>query len=491
MAPCGLYQEICFIQSVFLRVQWKRIRLRHLFFFPFWNSEINVGARFGIQGSKHLHVVMNLGDVFLGVVWKFAVDHVHCLHGPVALVVAITACSGTPGQLLAQEAVRMSLAGEAAAEARRSAALAPDYYNIRLGPIAWSLAAGLDLEANDNIRFDSRDAKADLTLRPQLDSRMNWRISDKNSINLAVGAGYSAYLQHSELDRFFVAPDSELSLDLYAGDFWLNLHERLSITKNAYQDPTVIGTADYSQLQNSVGLTSTWDLNKLVIKVGYDHANYSELTGGGVPDGQSEISSLSAGYHFGPEIEAGLESGGGVTRYSGANTMIKEASDWNAGAFLETQPLEHIRLRAGVGYTLYSPQASGGQVSAAEFAGVYARLGLNHRLNKFVEYDLNGGRNISFGFFGGTIDLYNAALQVRWHLFQKISLGTWFGFEHGSQVLIGRETFDRFGPGLSLERPITRKMSGSVRYQYYQRRSDIPGGDYAVNIVTMSFAYRL
>jgi hypothetical protein len=433
-------------------------------------------------------MVMNLGEVFLDTVHGLAAGQVNRLCST-AVVGLVAACHS---QGLGQEAIRMSLAGEAAAEARRNSALMPEYYNIRLGPTAWNFTAALDLEGNDNIRFDARNPQGDLTARPQLNSQMDWRLSDRNGLNLAVAAGYSAYLQHPELNRFFVAPGSELALDFYAGDFWINLHERLSITKNAYQDPTVLGTADYSQLQNSAGLTTTWDLNKLVLRLGYDHATYSELSGGGgVPNGQSEVSSLSGGCRFRPQLEAGLESGASLTSYSGASTTIKGAYDWNVGAFLETQPLEHVHLRAAAGYTVYSPQAATEQISVDEFTAIYARLDVSHRLNRFMEYVLKGGRNISFGFFGGTIDLYDAALQVRWHVFQKISLGTWFGFEHGSQVLVGRETFSRFGPGLSIERPITRKMSGSVRYQYYQRQSDVAGGGYAVNILTMSLAYRL
>jgi len=57
--------------------------------------------------------------------------------------------------------------------------------------------------------------------------------------------------------------------------------------------------------------------------------------------------------------------------------------------------------------------------------------------------------------------------------------------------LIGHETFDRFGPHLSLERQITAKMSGALRYQFYDRRSDVAGGDYTVNLVTLNIAYRL
>jgi len=399
--------------------------------------------------------------------------------------------SATSGQLVCQEAVRTSLAGEAAAEARHRAAAVPGFYDLQLGPTKWNLAAGLDLEANDNIRFASSQPDADLTVRPQVNTQMDWRVSEQNTLNLALGAGYSAYVFHSQFDRFFVGPGSELSFDLYAGDFWINLHERFSITENAYSDPTVVGTADYSQLQNSAGVLATWDLNQLILRLGYDHANYNTVSGGGgVPNGVSEVANCSAGYRFGPELTTGLESGGGLIQYSGAAAGITEAVDWNLGAFLQAQPMEHVSVKAGAGYTAYIPQAAD-NLSKNEFTGAYARIALNHQLNQWVEYGLSGGRNISFGFFGGTIDLYSAALSARWRLFSKLGLVTWFEFEHGSQVLVGQESFDRFGPGMSLDRPITRKMTGSIRYQYYQRGSDMPGGDYLVNIVTLSLLVSL
>ena len=395
-------------------------------------------------------------------------------------------------QSAGQEAVRMSVAGEAAAEGRRKAALTADYYNLQLGPTKWNFVAGLDLEGNDNVRFDSSQREADLVLRPQVTAGMAWQVSDVNSLNLAFGAGYSAYVLHPELDRFFVGPGSELSLDLYAGGFWINLHERLSITENAYQDPTVVGVGNYSQLQNTAGLAGTWDLNKLVVRLGYDHANYALLAGdGGSPDGDSEVFAFSAGYRIAPEALAGVESGGGLLRYHGEDVAINRATDWNVGAFMDAQVMEHVRINARAGYTVYAPEVSDAHAPADEFTGIYARLALNHRVNRHVDYELSGGRSITFGFFSGTIDLYNALLGARWHLFRKLGLGTSFEFEHGSQVLAGHETFDRFGPGLSLDRSITRKLSGSIRYQYYQRQSDVPGGDYVINIVTLSLVYRL
>jgi hypothetical protein len=395
-------------------------------------------------------------------------------------------------QAPAQEAARTSVAGETAAEARRKTALGPDEFSLLLGPSRWVVAAGLDLEANDNICFDSNQAKADLIVRPQVNTRVSCQITDQNSVNLAVGTGYSAYAQHPEFNRLFVSPGSELSLDLYAGDFWINLHERLLITENAYDDPTVVGTGNYSQLQNTAGLTAIWDLNKLVLRLGYDHINYALLTGGaGFQDGDSDVFAFSAGHRLRAATIFGVELGKGLIRYRGQNTAANQEADWNIGTFVEAQPSEYLRVKAGAGYTVYAPESSGAQIAEPEFTGVYARLGLNHQINRHLEYSLSGGRSINFGFFGGTIDLYTAVLEARWHLFQKLSMGTAFEFEYGSQVWVGRESFERFGPRLSLERSITAKMSGALRYQYYSRQSDVPGGDYVVNIVTFSLAYRL
>ena len=394
-----------------------------------------------------------------------------------------------PNYLLAQEAMRMSLAGETAAKARNESATALDHSTLRLGPTFWAFSPALGLEVNDNIRFAASDQQADLIIQPELQTRMTWRVSQKNTVSLGLDAGFSAYATHSEFDRFFLGPGSELSFDVYVGDFWINFHNRLSITENAYQDPTVVGTADYSQLQNAAGLTTTWDLNKVVVTVGYDHANYITVSGGdGFPDGDSDVFSSSAAYRLSSTTQLGLQAGGGFLSYSDSHADSTPAADWNLGGQAQIQLMEYVSIRANAGYTGYLPR---GGANAETFTGFYGQIGLQHRVNKYIDYHLSGGRSINFGFYAGTIDLYTAALTARWHLFQKLSLSTGFLFEHGSQILVGRETFDRFGPSVSLERPITSRLSGALRYQFFDRQSNADGADYAINIVTASFVYRL
>ena len=399
-----------------------------------------------------------------------------------------------------QEAVRMSLASEQAAEARRLAASTLNYYNLKLGPTAWNFTAGLSLSADDNIQLRNTHTESDFTFGPHIDTHMLWPVSEKNSINLDFGAGYLFYLQHSEYDRPFISPDTDLSFDLYVGNWWFNFHDRFSIYENAYSDPTVTGIADYQRLENDGGVSGVWDLNKALIKLGYDHVNYADLTSSsGSPDVESEVFSGSAGYVLRQDNYAGVEFGSELLNYSPAN-YIKSGVQWNMGAYYDGQLTQYIRARASVGYTIFSPETVASLPTPSDVTGLYAQLALTHRLNQYLSYSLAGGRTLTFSYYGGTVEDYYLNFSANWNLLYKITLSTSFGFDHGTQKFsyfsgdrlgVRSETFDRYAPGISLGRSLSRKLSASLQYRYFLRNSDLGGsGEYAANIVTLDLRYR-
>jgi hypothetical protein len=402
----------------------------------------------------------------------------------------------------AQDALRMSLASEEAAQARNQAAMTPGYYNLMLGPTSWRFGANLQVDYNSDVIY-REPAVGDFIFSPEIDARMLWPLTLQNSLNLTLGAGYSFYASQSQLDHFFITPNSELSFDIYTGDFWINLHDRFSINENTYQDPTLAGVGNYSRLDNSLGVSATWDLNKVIVRSGYDHVNYITLTGGqNQPDGQSELFTGSAGYQFKPELQLGVELGGGLVSYSSAGAVSSlssylDATQGNAGAYGDAQVGEYAHFRGSVGYTFFTPQPVGGggslanQVNQANSAGsgIYAQLEFKHRLNQYVDYVLSGGRNISFTFYGGAYDLYQAQLAANWHLFQKADLNTTLIYNHGTQIAGASETFDQSGVSIGLSRPITRHLDGKVGYQLYIRTSNLPDRSYTANILSLSLTY--
>ena len=390
----------------------------------------------------------------------------------------------------------MSLAGAEAAEARKKAATTAGYYNLRLGPTAWNFNAGLGFELNDNIQLESVAPKADLIVRPELNARMLLPLTDRNSLNLAFGAGYSAYVRYPQYDRFFLTPGSEISFDMYAGDFWFNFHDRASVTENAYQDPTVVGSANYSQFENALGVNATWDLNRVVTRAGYDHVNYITVQGsqsaGAPPDGYSEVFSGSSGYRLTSGILAGAELGGSLIHYSSstANQTFTDATEWNAGGFCEAQFSQYMAARVSAGYTEFLPEASGTNQSLQTLGGVYVQLSLNHRLNRLLNYSISGGRTLNTTFYGGTVVMVDARCALNWNILRNTTVTTSFDYEHGTQFYGTTEIFDRYGPSISLARRITAKLSATLSYQYYWRASDLPDRDYSNNILQLALTYR-
>jgi len=392
----------------------------------------------------------------------------------------------------------MSLAGSEAAEARRKSRSTPGFYNIELGPSYWHFSSSLSLEYNDNVTFRDSGAQSDFLITPQFNAHLFWPLSEKNSLNLDVGFGYVFYLEHSELNRITITPGSELSFDLYAGDFWFNFHDRFSF-QDATQDPTVANLSNnnnYEFFQNAAGVTATWDLNKVLVRLGYDHQDNFSLNSVG-SDSSSELLSSSIGYALRPLVQIGVEASGGFSEFTqnsefgtNHNNNATDATHWSVGGFYDSQLSQYMHVRAGAGYVSYLAKTGG--LDDPPFDAFYVQLSLSHRLNQFINYSLSGGRNVTFGFSGGAIDLYFATLQGSWNLIRATSLSGGLTYEHGTELAVGThetETFTRYGANISLGRTLTRKLSASIGYQFFWRESDLANRDYTENIFRLSFAY--
>ena len=396
--------------------------------------------------------------------------------------------TGAAGIAAAQEAVRFSLASEAAAQSRKQSLEALDQSTLRTQRLGVSVNTGLDAEGNNNITLVADHALTDFISRAQVGTRVAWVASHENVVQLALDAGYSFYALHSEWDRLFIQPGSELSFDLYAGQWWVNLHERLAVTENAYDDPTLAGTGNYSQLRNTAGMSGTWDLNKLELNLQYDHASYISLTGSSLPDGRSDIFGLNAALKVTPMATIGMQLGGGPNHYDG--TQASDSANLNVGAFARAQPTQYLGIYGAAGYTVYTDQNSNPSLRSS-YDAFYWQIGVQHRINRYFDYDLTAGRTISFGFFAGTVDMYSAAIDGRLHCFRNLGVSLGLVFEHGTLLSGTGEAFDRIGPHVLLERTLNRKFSATLRYQYFARTSNITGGDYELNVLTASLVYRL
>jgi hypothetical protein len=400
-------------------------------------------------------------------------------------------------QAQSQEALRMSLAGDMAAESQRQAASTIGYYNLLWGPVAWRFSSGLGLDFDDNVNLQSKNQESDFILRPNLNAQMHWPVTQRNSLDISLGAGYSLYTTHSELNQFYVNPGSGLSFDIYAGDCVINVHDRVTITENSYQNPTAGNNGNYSQLENAAGTSLLWDLNKVVAQFGYDHLNNVSLgTSEQIPDSTSDNWFLNAGVRVLPEVTAGVEGGVGLIRYDqGQSTAPQpDATQWNAGVFCKAQISEYISGRIDAGYTKYLPGSTTGFTNLSSSANLYFQASISHELNKFINYSLTAGRSTDSSYFGQPYDYYFVRMQPSWNLFRNYQLSTPFFWEQGTQLYTQAsavaENYTQYGAGINISRAITKKLTGTLSYQFVEETSDQSDLNYTVNIVSLSFSYQ-
>lgn len=416
------------------------------------------------------------------------------LHRWALTAACIVAMSLIPSAAPAQEALRMSLVGADAAEARRKALLTPGFYNLQLGPTTWRMNAGLSLEYNDNIHLRETNVQSDAILAPRFGLNMLWPVTDRNALNLSMESGYSLYLSHNDLSRLFVKPGSEFAWDIYVGDFMINVHERFSLTETAYENPTVTGTGKYALMDNALGINVLGDLNKVVLFTGFDHINY-DIRGVPSADNDAQIESWYAtlGWRVRPDMELGAEGGASLIDFR--EDQLPDATQLHAGLYYKLLLSSYLHLKLHGGYTLYSPEDTARFKSLPDKETWYADAIITHRLNKAVTYSATFGHVVNMSFHGYHYELSFVHIRPRLTLIKDTTLTLPLFFERGRWLYqvyglgYAGEQFDRYGAGVYLSRKLSKRLDARCGWEFIKRDSTLQNADYQVNRFTLSMLY--
>src|SRR5437588_2080790 len=191
----------------------------------------------------------------------------------------------------AQDAVRPSLAGQEASQAReQDVSRIP--YNLLLGPVRFRVGATVGVEYNDNINYSddgsavvigpfgptvvSAHSQDDVIVTPNLTIDAIWPVTQLNTLRLDLGIGYSFYLDHSknDTDAILIAPKSQIAFDIFVSDFRINIQDRMQLQQDPIQEGALSNVVDYGRFENTAGVSVVWDLNKLILQIGYGHYNF-------------------------------------------------------------------------------------------------------------------------------------------------------------------------------------------------------------------------
>jgi hypothetical protein len=394
---------------------------------------------------------------------------------------------------MAQEALRTSLTGDAAAEARRRQYRSLPY-TFKYGDFKLLIVPSLRLDWNDNVNISRTNAQQALILSPQLQLNASYPVTRDNLLSLNFGGGYQQYFEHDTYSTWFIRSGTELSFDIYVKDFWFNLHDWVHYYQDTSQQPELSGTATYATVNNTAGLSVTWDLNEATLSTGYDHENvFSTTRRYNSQNSASEMVFARAGLKVYPGVVTGVEGTAAYTTYD--EEVLNNNHAYSAGAYADWEMGKSFRLRPRGGYTVIQFQHTSETIQTSDLNSWYADLTIIHQVTDAIHYTFGAGHEVRTGIESDVIEDWYVRPAVRWNIIKDLALRTSISYQYGEQG-VGNEAgnltehFNWLGSEVSISYPILKKLSLSLNYRITLRSSDIATDEYTQNVVGLTLTYR-
>lgn len=396
----------------------------------------------------------------------------------------------------AQELLRDSLAGADVAESR-IASVEEQNYNLRVGPVKFSMTASAGMEYVDNISYSDVNRESDEVARVELDIHALYPLTKINTLNIDLGIGYVAYIEHPDAtnSNIFITPGSDVSFDFFVADmFRVNVHDRFDLRQDPIDEPSLSNVTSFARFTNTAGVTVTADLNTLVLTAGYDHFNY--LTLGGeydYLDRSAEQFLASAVYQLAPRTFLGVEGTGTTTSYD--QDVLGNAVGGTGGVYFDIAPTPYLRfvLRGGYQYasfdhSLYSRKPYSDDTELSSF---YWNFTINNRINAYLSQNLTAGRENDLGLTSNYLEVNYVRYNIGWRASSNITIGGDLFFEDDQESggLLD-EHLNRYGGDISVGYQFNLQLSAAAHYAYIQKDSDVSFRDYYQNRVGLDVFYR-
>jgi len=372
-----------------------------------------------------------------------------------------------------------------------------------LGPVQLSLGAYSGVELDNNINLTQNNPQSDAIFSAGLNLGAFWPATGQSQLNLSSGMGYAYYLRHPNDNYWDLAPGSALNWIVVLDDWTLTLFDQFSYTHNVTAVASVSNVSGIPIVDNTIGLRAQWQPDHWQIELGYSYNNhFSDQAAFDYLNNASDYFFVRGAWRFADQTQLGLEASTSITQYSQnrqSNNIDQAAqsdnTSYSLGPYLQWQATKFISNSIRGGWTAYSFAATPGQ-RASTLSSYYYGLNLNHQLTRFVSQSLSVQRTISLGINSGSAYTEQLTVEygVNWSATQWLGLGLNLTYEKGQQPTSGVSTsnvenYDRYGisPGISYQ--LTKRLSGNLSYNFWDRNSNFNGNSYKQEILNLQLQY--
>ena len=384
----------------------------------------------------------------------------------------------------------------------------PDDYNFALGPIRFSLAAGIGVEFNDNITLADDDRESDIVFRPLLNLDLAWPINPTTTLTLSLGASYAKYLEHSEYDTegILLSPTSAIRLGFEIGAVKFTLRDRFSYQEEPYNIPVLSNVAVYRRFENQAGFDMEWPINeRLTFGAGYDHYNLWARD----EQFESETRAIDTifirpTYQLTPAVKVGLF--GSLSYVNFESDDRADATATLVGPLIDIQFSPFLALYLEVGHqTIKFDGASSFDDDffsdltdeeralfrdSSDASAFYFKFELSHKATPVFEHALSASRTAEIGFGTDYFDLWHFEYNANFKGLAKTEIGPSLFYEYYETSGDFGEEAHRWGAAIGIRHHLTNSLTVGLDYRFLLKDSNIRNANYYQNIAFLSLYYR-
>lgn len=373
--------------------------------------------------------------------------------------------------------------------------------NFRVGGFQFDLGATLQVEYNDNINGATNNPISDVIITPGIALTGEWKITTLNTLSVNLGVGYSKYLRNSQLDssRNFlnINPDTEISFVAMVDDFIIEVYDRLSYTVDATGAllPGNNNPIDYGRFTNLAGINVDWDLNDVILFLGFTRLDVIPTTSSFDYMSRTEHK-LQGGPRFlvAPNLTLGITGSVAWNTWhdSGANGVIKNNStSYSIGPMAIWQATPFINVSASGGVIWFDFQNNDPTVpDDQDPVGFFGNVVVSHRMTQNFTHSLGFSQSYNYGYLSNFTIVDSLAYGWNWQMNHRFAPSGRIGWDRGRDSGgINPENYNNYYVWVGLTQQFSPNITGGLNYEFSHRTSNLANRTFDRNRVWIDLRY--
>ena len=364
--------------------------------------------------------------------------------------------------------------------------------NIQTGPFRLNLGFTAGADFRDNANLSENHPKADvlLTVGPTLSGGVFLPFSGGEEFTLTVAATYSHSVTGVQGDSFGAPLTAALALPIYVAEWNVVLSDTFTYQNDPLDTTFAANRAQVDQYVNTASASATRQLGRFSTTFAAQRMDDIYPSDPSLEQ-VDYVFSFTPAYFLREGYSVFIRNSYGINELS--DPTLRDSTGYSVDLGVNGQITKGLNGTVSLGWSHLD-------LAATKTNGVQSIDGVDAAVSLSYTHPQRPSTTHTLSFFhspGISLGLENSSIQettglnytIAHRLNRYMTVAPSIGWTHLKSLSGSSEIADIIVVGVSLQRQITKKLTGSFAYQYQTRNSNLSGQSYDVNEVTVNMNY--